>query len=114
MPSTTHPRVRLSRAFRASLSAFALLIRAAPVTADEVVRTFTFAPHEVSVQRASTGARVSIAGGVGVGAPGEPEVPAVPAYVEIPAGERVTKVTFEATGWAPVPSDAGRVRAAAA
>ena len=111
MPLSTHARVRLSGA---SLPVLALLLSAGSVQAAEIVRTFTFAPHEVTVERASTGARVVIAGGVGVGAPGEPEVPAVPAYVEIPAGEKVVGVTFEAAGWTPVPSDFGAIRPAAA
>jgi hypothetical protein len=118
MPTSTHPRVRrlCPAVLRASLLAVTLsgLVAVADSMAAEIVRTFNFAPHEVSVLRSSTGARISLVGGVPVGEPGQPETPAVPAYVEIPDGERVTGVSFEAAGWAPVPSDAGRIRAAAA
>lgn len=114
MHSFMHPRVRLiSRVVPGASFAVALLLLAPPAIAD-VVRSFDFAPHEVSITPTLTGARVSILDGVGVGDPGAPEIPAVPAYIEIPDGERVVRVRFEASGWTPVPSSAGRVRPTAA
>jgi hypothetical protein len=117
MPSSTHPRVRRSLAavLRASLLALAAsaTVAAFPASA-AIVRTFHFAPHEVSVLPSTTGARITLVGGAPMGEAGEPETPAVPAYVAIPDGERVVGVTFEAAGWVAVPSDAGRIRAAAA
>jgi len=118
MLPSTHPRVRrlprvsLGLRIGSTLAAVLACATATTVFAD-AVRTFTFAPHEVEVQRTAEGMRVSIAGGVPMGAPGQPEFPAVPAYIELADGERVADVTFEVGGWAPVSGGAGRVRPAA-
>ncbi len=115
----THPRVRrlprVSLGLRTGSALAALLVVCATTStaSADVVRTFTFAPHEVDVQRTLDGVRVSVAGGVPMGAPGTPEFPAVPAYIELADGERVVDVAFEVGGWAPVAAASGRVRAAA-
>src|SRR4029079_19347105 len=48
----------------------------------DVVRTFTFSPHDVAVVQGPAGVVVAMEGGVPDGAPGGPELPAVPAFIE--------------------------------
>src|SRR6185503_6624239 len=80
----------------------------------DVVRTFTFSPQDVVVQKGPAGVVVAMQGAVPDGAPGAPELPVVPVFVELNAGQRVRSATFEATGWAPLGTAPGRLRTAAA
>ncbi len=119
MLPSTHPRVRLLPRLAlgirigSTIAAAVACSLATPVSAD-VVRTFTFSPHDVGIERSVDGVRVSIAGGVPMGSPGRPEFPAVPAFIELGEGERVESVTFEVANWLPVSIGAGRMRTAAA
>src|SRR5882672_1653087 len=80
----------------------------------DVVRTFDFSPADVHLVQSPEGAAVTLAGGVAGGRQGEPELPVVPAFVDVDAGTRVTRVSIEALGWAPLGKVAARVRTVAA
>jgi hypothetical protein len=80
----------------------------------DVVRTFTFSPHDVAVVQGPAGVVVAIQGGVPDGTPGGPELPAVPAFIELEPGQRVRSSTITATDWAPLGRAPGRLRTAAA
>ncbi|MGH7726061.1 MAG: C25 family cysteine peptidase [Candidatus Eiseniibacteriota bacterium] len=114
MPSIVQPRRRF-----VSLSILALALTAAlsgprSAGAAEIVREFSFSPSEVATLGGPDGLRISIRGGVPAGAPGAPELPTVPVWVDVPAGDRVTSITVEARGYVPFATAQGRVRAAAA
>ena len=79
----------------------------------DVVRTFTFSPHDVAVVQGPAGVVVAIQRGVPDGAPGGPELPAVPVFIELEPGQRVRSSTITATAWAPLGTAPGRLRTAA-
>jgi len=98
------------RALLAVLASSMLLAGAARA---DVVHTFDFSSHDVKIESSPDGAVVALFGGVPDGKPGQPELPVVPAYVDLPAGERVRSYTVEALGWTSLGAPVGKVRSAA-
>ena len=96
----------LRRAILVSLASITLL---APFASAAVVRTFTFSPGDVRVARDEHGARLTIEGSQPWGTVKGPELPAVSALIDLPAGTRATRVTARAIEFAALPS-VGRVR----
>ena len=105
------PRIALCLATLCALIGPGLAPRAAVA---DVVRTFTFSPHDVAVVAGSAGTVVAMTGAVPDGAPGEPELPAVPVFIQIDAGQRVRSSTITALAWAPLGTATTRLRTAAA
>ncbi len=114
MPPIIHPRSRFASLPIPALALTAALLSSAPSNAAEIVRQFSFSPSEVSLRPGPDGLSIGLRGGVPDGRPGAPELPRVPAWVEIPEGERVTGIAIEANGFLPIAARQGRVRAAAA
>lgn len=98
----------------AAVAALAIATWSVPSLAGEIVREFTFSPSDVSLTPGPDGLRISVTGAVPDGRPGAPELPAVPAWIDVPSGDRVTTVAIEAFGYVSVGSDRGRVRTAPA
>ena len=85
----------------------------APAHAD-VVKSFDFSPSSVVVQAGPAGVVVAMDGAVPEGAPGSPELPAVPVFVELAVGQRARSASIEAGGWVSLGTAPGRLRTAAA
>ncbi len=98
---------------RVWLAAVVSLLLAGTARAD-VVRTFDFSARDARVIPSPDGAVVALLGGVPDGKPGEPELPVVPAYLDLQPGERVKSCTIEPLGWVSLGAPAGRLRTAAA
>jgi hypothetical protein len=98
----------------ATLCALTVSVLLARDVRADVVRTFTFSPQDVAVVPGPAGVVVAIKGGVPDGAPGGPELPAVPVLIELESGQRVRTGTITATAWAPLGKAPGRLRTAAA
>ncbi len=95
--------------------AVAVCVAFAPGSArGDVVKSFEFSPSFVVVNQTAAGVVVALEGAVPDGAPGAPELPVVPVFVELAAGLRARSATIEASGWTTLGTAPGHLRTAQA
>ncbi|MEP7029098.1 MAG: C25 family peptidase propeptide domain-containing protein, partial [Candidatus Eisenbacteria bacterium] len=104
------PRIALG----AAVALCAALAFAPGIARADVTRSFNFSPSSVVVNATPAGVVVAMEGAVPEGAPGAPELPVVPVFVELAAGQRARSATVVASGWTSLGTAPGRLRTAAA